>query len=284
MKLKNMIKKAAVILFCIVIIFTSKKIFNAVHAERETSQQNLLTLADYPDSYWYSEETGYMIDMSGGQGLMTIEYQDSKLSYFIFSDNQKYWVKYGENEEDGGAEFSGHIFQDEDGVWLVFSDFTQLNKDSLESEKQTEDLFRQFNEIIFEKVPNQHFYEYPNSVWKSEETGYMIIVPSEDDLEEDENAEVIVEYHGEKEFYKMYDLYGGTEPTWEGLCYSYSEQKDFNDEDLWFTILITEKNGEVYMTWFDFENSDTANKKSKEKNEELFTKYGEITFHKEKSE
>ena len=271
-----MAKKAVIVILCLVIIFLSRRIFDLIHAQRDISQEHILTLSDYPDSYWYSEGTGYMIDMSEGQGLMTIEYQDSKISYFLFMDNQKYWVRYGEDEEDGGTKFSGHIFQDEEGVWLVFSDFSQLNEDSSKSKKQTEELFSQFNEIVFKKVPNQHFYEYPNSIWKSEETGYMITVPSEDELDEDENANVIVEYHGEKEFFKMYDLYS-TEPAWGGLCY-YSEQRDFNDEDLWFTILFTEKNGEVYMKWFDFENLDTANKKAKKKNTELFIKYKEILF------
>lgn len=234
-------------------------------------------LVDYPNSVWYSKETGYMIDMGEGQqdGLLAVQYEDSKKGYYIFCDNDRYWIRYGHNYV--GAKFKTKVSQDNKGTWLVLSDFSSLGKETSKSKKITDTLFRKYEKIIFQKVPKQQIVEHSNSVWKSEKLGYTITIPKENELKDEETAEVSVEYLGKKETYEMSEELDYNLPVGAGICY-YPDKEGMNQNSLCFNILITKEDGDLYMKLFDFEDLNCIGEDSKKRNRELFMKYGEIVF------
>lgn len=240
-------------------------------------------LSDYPDSIWYSEETGYMIEIGKEEDDIgiTVEYEDSREGYYIICDNGKYWVRYG--QEYVGVTFETDISQEREETWLTLSGFSPLGKETSESRKKTKEIFERHGEIVFQKVPKQHIVDYPDSVWKSEETGYTVTIPNKEKLEEEEIADIIIEYNGKKKTYEMCEtLY--SMPAAGEICYPHQEDSSFNSEreeegeNIFFHILFMENRGDMYMKLYDFENPNFASTDCKKKNREIFMKYGEVVF------
>lgn len=233
--------------------------------EKETLKVCMLT--DYPDSTWYSEQTGDMIEVGEDfeyedemPGIsITKEYRGERIPFFLFHSGSEYWILFDENERETeveGIRFTGEITNEGQYTYVTFYDFAPMGKDSAEGRNQITEMFGSQGEVVFKKVPNQHFDQYPDSIWKSEEMGYTLVVPDEKDLEEDGTAEFWVEQEGVKERYGFYEpLYDAH--AW-GEIYDPKQEEELEDMDdfydyLYCSILILEENNHLYMELSNFE-------------------------------
>lgn len=262
-------------------------------AARELGEKNfskVWVLTDYPNSTWYSEQTGDMIEVGEDfeyedeiPGIsITKEYRGDIITFFLFHNGSEYWIRLDGDERGTELEevwFTGEITEEDSDTYITFTPMEQ-DRDSIESRKQMIEMFGSQEKIIFKKVPNQHFDQYPNSIWKSEEMKCTLVVPSEKELEEDGKAELWVELEGVKE------RYGFCEPqynaqAWGEICYNPElEQEDilnFNDY-IYCSILILEENNYLYMTLSEFD----VEKDCPEKIKKYFMENLKITLQKVK--
>lgn len=125
------------------------------------------------------------------------------------------------------------------------------------------------------EVTRQYFYDYPNSTWKSEETGYTLIVPDEKELEDDCKAEIWVEQEGNRELYEMYEPLYSSSGVGE-ICYNPKQECEETDfgKYLNFTIYIYEQDNNLYMELLNFD----AGKDYPDKINKYFTRYSKIIF------
>lgn len=283
---KYVIVLSLISVFCLAGIFMIKEKEN-LYTQNNDDNIEVQEIIDFTSSIWYSEETGYFIDFGDGdyeekQGTMSV----STGWYTVFCDGSKYRLCdrndnfSGSAEENTFAECQVDVLEDGKDVFRKLSDFSPLGPDLSKSRKKIKKILGENTEIMFQKYPSQNFYDYPDSVWKSEETGYTLRVPDQDTLDEQEIAELDVEYFGQKEKYMILNEKLYTMPVWAGMCYEIKEESDGIDFDMYFSVLIYKQDGDLYMRWFDMGNSDTVNKINKKKNRELFTKYDEIVFRK----
>ena len=289
---KNIIVLSLIAVFCIVGVFVIKEKGFRHTQNSDNNSEVPETIIDFPSSIWYSEETGYYMDFgeTGYEetgGTMFV----SEGRYTIFCDASKYRLYERSNdltesesiEENTFAECRVDILEDGKDVFRKLFDFSPLGPDLSKSRKKIKKILGENTEIMFQKYPSQYFYDYPDSVWKSEETGYTLHVPDQDILDEQMDvAELDVEYFGHKEKYMILDSMGYTMPVCAELCYEIKEDSNGRDYDisLDFNVLIYKQDGDLHMKWFNIGNSDTVNKKGKKKNRELFTKFDEIVFRK----
>lgn len=228
------------------------------------SSPKVRILTDYPNSTWYSEQLGDMIEVGEDfeyedemPGMSMIkDFRGELTSFFLYHKGAEYWILFRKNETAlEGIRFTGEITEEDTYTYMTFHDFLPMGKESVEGREQITEMFGSQGKVVFKKVPNQHFDQYPNSIWKSEEMGYTLVVPDEKDLEDHCAAEFWVEQKGDKELYEFFEpLYNAH--AYGSICYSPElEEKyiiDFHDY-IDFDIFISEENGDLYMTLSDLE-------------------------------
>lgn len=117
--------------------------------------------------------------------------------------------------------------------------------------------------------PSQIIWDYPDSEWKSEETGYILKIKGDTD------AYLIV---GNQEKYQVHCTTAGA------VAYriEYVEETTDVTAAMYFEVTIT-GNENMTMTWSDFEyysgEIEEDIEKYRKQTEEMFKKYGKIVFH-----
>ena len=98
-------------------------------------------LTDYPNSTWYSEQTGDMIEVGEDfkyedemPGIsITKDYRGDIINFFLFHKGSKYWILFDKNETAlEGLRFTGEITEEDKYTYMTFYGFTPMGKDSVE--------------------------------------------------------------------------------------------------------------------------------------------------------
>lgn len=267
---KRKIFRLLIVGFCSVAVILIAKEFGG----RTSPKVRMLT--DFPNSTWYSEQTGDMIEVGENfeyedeiPGIsITKEYREERIPFFLWHNGSEYWIRFDKSEMDTeleGIRFTGEVTEEDQCTYMTFYDFIPMGKDSVESRKQITEMFGSQEEVVFKKVPNQHFDQYPNSIWKSEEMGYTLVVPNEEDLEDGDRGEFLVEQEGNKEVYTfsepIYDARAWVEIS-SPLEEEYEYADDFHDY-VNCTNFISEENGNLYMTLSEFNIEKDCPEKTK---------------------
>lgn len=266
-------KKSLVIILAIVAIIFSILVY--VKIQNGAKQHLKKELSDYPKSTWYSKETDYFITLedSDDNGLLRAEYEGWLDCYRIKYEDDTYKVTYYDEEKKtryGGVLFSMDIEKKEEKTIMTLYDFSDVDNSDEKGKIQTKEMFGKYEQIVFEKVPNQDIWEHTDSLWKSKETGYMVEVIK---TEDGNDAYCTVEYLGKKEEYRIEDM---------GISYEEDTDGTYNTGVFFDSRIYGTNKKDMTMVWYNFHDVNAASKTSKERTKVLFKKHDKITFERVK--